>query len=142
MSTEDTRKVVSRAVLDEEFRKTLYGDPNKALEGYDLSPEEIQALRAVPAETIDEFANSLEERISMAVVAFGIDSMGGDAAGGNYFGGKAAGADASGADYYGGRAAGADAAGADYYGGRAAGADASGADYYGRRRFWYTRLGR
>ena len=80
------------------------------------APEASSAL----AETIDEFANSLEERISIAVVAVGIDCMGSDAAGGNYFGGKAEGADASGADYYGGKAMGGDA-----YGTQALGADAS-----------------
>jgi hypothetical protein len=66
MSTEDTRKVVSRAVRDEEYRKTLYSDPERALQGYDLTPEEVNALRAIPAETIDDFANNLDERISLS----------------------------------------------------------------------------
>ena len=60
MSAEESRKVVSRAVMDEEFRNTLFSDPDKALVGYDLTPEEINALRSIPAETIDNFANNLE----------------------------------------------------------------------------------
>ena len=54
MSAEESRKVVSRAVIDEEFRNTLFSNPDKALEGYDLTPEEVSALRSIPAETIDD----------------------------------------------------------------------------------------
>ena len=68
MSAKETRKVVSLAVMDEEFRNTLFSDPDKARVGYDLTPEEINALRSIPAETIDEFANNLDERISMSLL--------------------------------------------------------------------------
>ena len=37
MSKKDARKVVSKAVTDEEFRQTLFGDPDKALVCYDLN---------------------------------------------------------------------------------------------------------
>jgi hypothetical protein len=71
MSKEESRKVVNRAVMDEEFRLTLYSDPEKALAGYDLSDEEKSVLRSIPAETIDAFANELEERISLSLLALG-----------------------------------------------------------------------
>ena len=92
MSAEETRKVVSRAVMDEEFRNTLFSNPDKALEGYDLTPEEINALRSIPAETIDEFANNLDERISMSLVAFGEMAMG-DFASGDFASGDMASGD-------------------------------------------------
>ncbi len=76
MSAEESRKVVSRAVMDEEFRNTLFSNPDKALAGYELTPEEVSALRSIPAETIDEFANNLDERISMSLLGFGEFAMG------------------------------------------------------------------
>ena len=75
MSAEESRKVVSRAVMDEDFRKTLFSDPDKALTGYDLTPNEITALRSIPAETIDDFANNLDERISRSFLAMGLEAM-------------------------------------------------------------------
>lgn len=68
MSVEDARKVVSRAVLEAEFRTLLFEDPDQALAEYELSPQEREALRSMPAETIEDFANNLEERISMSLV--------------------------------------------------------------------------
>ena len=82
MSAEESRKVVSRAVMDEDFRNQLFSDPDKALVGYDLTPDEINALRSIPAETIDEFSNNLDERISMSLLYFGADLMGGAVEGG------------------------------------------------------------
>jgi len=118
MSQEEARKVVSKAVTDEEFRNTLFSDPDKALKGYDLSEDEVGALRAIPAETIDDFANNLDERISMSFFAFGAELFGGTAEGGSV----AAGGTAEGSDYYGGMAEG---------GSVAAGGTAEGSDYYG-----------
>ena len=75
MSKEESRKVVNRAVMDEEFRLTLYSDPDKALAEYALSDEEKSVLRAIPAETIDAYANELEERISLSLLALGADIL-------------------------------------------------------------------
>ena len=71
MSKEESRKVVNRAVIEEEFRLALYNEPEKALAGYDLTDEEKSVLRSIPAETIDAFANELEERISLSLLALG-----------------------------------------------------------------------
>jgi pentapeptide MXKDX repeat protein len=131
MSAEESRKVVSRAVMDEEFRNTLFSDPDKALVDYDLTPEEVTALRAIPTETIDDFANNLDERISMSLLAFGADLMGGDAFGGDAMGGDAMGGDAFGGDAMGGDAMGGDAMGGDAMGGDAMGGDALGGDALG-----------
>ena len=71
MSKEESRKVVNRAVMDEVFRLNLYSDPDKALAEYALSDEEKSVLRSIPAETIDSYANELEERISLSLLALG-----------------------------------------------------------------------
>jgi len=150
MSQEEARKVVSKAVTDEEFRKTLFSDPDKALSGYDLNEDEVGALRAIPAETIDDFANNLDERISMSFFAFGAELFGSEvhggsvAAGGTTEGGSvAASGTAEGSDYYGSVAQGGSVAasgtaeGSDYYGSAAEGGSvaasgtAAGSDYYG-----------
>ena len=132
MSMQDTRKVVSRAVMDEGFRRTLFSDPDSALAGYDLTAEEVQALRAIPAETIDDFANHLEERISMSVISFGAEAFGAHAEGSAARGAHAAGSAAHGGQAEGGAAYGAHAAGGSAmcsaaYGGQAEGAAAYGA---------------
>ena len=136
MSAQDARKVISRAVQDETFRNQLFSNPDAALAEYSLDEQEISALRGIPAETIDDFANRLDERISMSLFAFGGEAMGGDAAGGSAMGGDAAGGsamggDAAGGSAYGGDAAGGYAAGGDAAGGEAAGGEAAGGEAAG-----------
>ena len=127
MSVQDTRKVVSRAVMDEEYRRTLFSDPDTALAGYDLTPDEVQALRSIPAETMDDFANHLEERISMSVISFGAEAFGAQAEGSTAHGAHAAGSSAMGAQAEGSAAYGCQAEGASAYGAHAAGSSAMGA---------------
>src|SRR3990172_2459440 len=127
MSVQDTRKVVSRAVMDEEFRRTLFSDPDTALTGYDLTPDEVQALRSIPAETMDDFANHLEERISMSVIAFGAAAFGSQAEGSTAHGAHAAGSSAMGSQAEGAAAYGAHAAGSSAMGSQAEGSAAYGA---------------
>ena len=93
MSVQETRKVISRAVTDAAFREQLYSDPDRALSGYALTESENTALRALPAEAINEFASQLETRISMSMLAFVAEAYGGDVMGGEATGGEAAGAD-------------------------------------------------
>ncbi len=68
MSAKEARKVVTRAVTDNNFRELLFENPDKALAGYQLTPVEVEALRGIPSETIDDFANNLDERISMTLL--------------------------------------------------------------------------
>ena len=126
MSAEESRKVVSRAVMEEDFRNQLFSDPDKALVGYDLTPDEINALRSIPAETIDEFANNLDERISMSLLYFGADAMGGEA-----MGGEAMGSEARGFEAMGGEAMGSEAEGSEAMGGEAMGSEARGYEAMG-----------
>jgi hypothetical protein len=69
MSKQAVQEVIGKAVTDSEFRKALFADPDEALAGYELTEDEIAALKSVDAETMESFAGSLDERISKAFVA-------------------------------------------------------------------------
>jgi hypothetical protein len=64
MSKEAVESVIGRAVLDGQFREALFAEPDEALEGYELAEEEVSALRAIDAETMESLAGTLDERIS------------------------------------------------------------------------------
>src|SRR3970040_449099 len=133
MSQEECRKVVSKAVLDEEFRKDLFNAPEKALEGFDLTTDEVQALRSLPAETIDDFANNLEERISMSLVAFSAEAFGSYVRGGDAMGmgGEVGGGEVRGGQAFGGAAFGQDARGGEVRGGEVMGGEVRGGKAFG-----------
>lgn len=128
MSTQEARKVVSRAVTDEEFRGLLFSNPDQALAGYSLTASEASALRGLPAEAIDNFAGQLEARISMSVLVFAAEAYGGDAVGGQLMGAESYGGEATGGDPMAGEAAGGEAYGSVAAGGDAAGGEAFGSD--------------
>jgi hypothetical protein len=92
MSKENTRKIVSRAVTDVNFRRELFNNPDAILSQYDLTDSERHALRSIPTETIDDFANQLEKRISMSLVMFGAEASSASAASGQAANMQAAGA--------------------------------------------------
>ena len=64
MTTDNVQQIIGRAVTDTEFRELLFSDAEKALEGYDLSDEEIAILMDLPQEQFDSMGSELEERIS------------------------------------------------------------------------------
>ncbi len=78
MSKEALQAVIGKAVLDSEFREALFADPDKALEGYELTEEEVAALKVIDAETMESFAGGLDERISKAHLQFagGVGGLG------------------------------------------------------------------
>jgi hypothetical protein len=64
MSAESVEQIIGKAIVDGEYRELLFSDPNKALEGYELTEEESAALRGIEREKLDEVATEIEERIS------------------------------------------------------------------------------
>jgi len=64
MSTESLKEVIGRALTEPEYRGVLFSDPDKALEGYDLTDEEAAALKGLEPAKFDAAAGELEERIS------------------------------------------------------------------------------
>jgi hypothetical protein len=71
MSKESVQTVIGKAVTESEFRELLFANPDEALEGYELTDEEVKALKSVDAETMESFAGDLDERISKAFIIEG-----------------------------------------------------------------------
>jgi hypothetical protein len=70
MSKEAVQAIIGRAVVDYQFRESLFTDPDQVLAGFELTEEEVAALRALDVEAIASFAGALDERISKAVAPF------------------------------------------------------------------------
>ena len=66
ISTEKIQKIIGMAVTVADFRKALFNDIVSACRGIGLSltPREIAALRNLKEDSVKEFANSLDERIT------------------------------------------------------------------------------
>ena len=64
MSIENVQTIIGRAIMETEYLTLLFSDPGKALEGYDLTGEEAQALKSLDREKFDVFSSQVEERIS------------------------------------------------------------------------------
>ncbi len=71
MSTESVQKIIGRAIGDEAYRELLFSHPDQALEGFDLTQEEITALKGLKREEFDATAGDLEERVSKMSPLFG-----------------------------------------------------------------------
>lgn len=64
MSQEAVERVLGRALTDAEFRQQLIDDARAACQGYDLTEEELEALEGLDAESLQQFAGTLDARIS------------------------------------------------------------------------------
>ncbi len=66
VSTEKIQRIIGMAVTDEDFRKGLFQDVVAACRsaGFSLTPKEIAALRSLKEDAVEEFAGSLDERIT------------------------------------------------------------------------------
>lgn len=75
MSKEAVETVIGRAVLERDFREALFASPEEALADYELTTEEVAALKTIDAETMESLAGTLDERISKSdwsgILAFG-----------------------------------------------------------------------
>ncbi len=68
MSTKELESVLTRAMSDATFANLLFADPDQALAGCDLTPEETAALKAMNrAEFAKATESSPEERKSFMV---------------------------------------------------------------------------
>lgn len=64
MSMEAVQAVIGRAATDAEFRQRLIDNAREACAGYDLTAEELAALEALDAASLQNFAGTLDQRIS------------------------------------------------------------------------------
>jgi len=75
MSKEAVEAIIGKAVLESDFREALFANPDEVLGGYELTEEEMVALKAIDAETLESFAGTLDERISKAMIAGGAGGL-------------------------------------------------------------------
>jgi hypothetical protein len=63
VSRQALETVIGKAVLDVEFRIAFFADPDSALAGYELTEEEVAALKSVDAESLDACGAGLAQRL-------------------------------------------------------------------------------
>jgi hypothetical protein len=71
MSRRALEAVIGRAILDEEFRLALFADPEAALVGYDLTADELAALKKVDAESLEACAHNIGPRVATELPRMG-----------------------------------------------------------------------
>lgn len=64
MSQESVSQVIGRAVVDDGFRTLLFSNPDQALQGYDLTGAELEALKNLKQEDLEDFSTKLDSRIT------------------------------------------------------------------------------
>ena len=67
MSQHEIERVIGRAATDDAFRQALIDDAREACKGYDLTPDELDALARLDTQSLLAFAGTLATRISKFV---------------------------------------------------------------------------
>ncbi len=73
MSAESVKQIIGRAIAEEPFRELLFTNPDQALAGFDLTADEIGALKGLKREEFDAAAGDLEQRISKSTLGLPLD---------------------------------------------------------------------
>ena len=63
MYREPLERIIGRAAMDLKFRKRMFADPEIAFQEYDLTQEQIAALKAIPIDALERFACQLTKSI-------------------------------------------------------------------------------
>lgn len=76
---DDLRAVAGKALSDPEFRQKLLDDPETAVKeaGFDLSDEQIEALKEMDSEQFEKGLAEIDERLSMSCWGFFTSSISG-----------------------------------------------------------------
>ena len=64
MAHDAVSQIIGRAVTDPEFRALLFSNPAQALQGHSLSSDEIEALKNLKLEDLEDFSTKLDSRIT------------------------------------------------------------------------------
>lgn len=64
MSQHTVQAVIGKAITDTLFRQSMFADPAATLASYELTPEEMDGLRAIDFETMECCARVLDDRIA------------------------------------------------------------------------------
>ncbi len=73
MSTEVVVQIIGRAVVEPDFRELLFANPDNALNGYDLTTEEIAALKSISREQFDAAESELRDRMEWVRLLYEAD---------------------------------------------------------------------
>ena len=68
MSREILEKIIGRAAMDSQFRRRMIKDPERTLKEYDLTEEQISAIKAIPTDALERFAHQLMKSIGKALI--------------------------------------------------------------------------
>ena len=60
-------KIIGRAAMDLQFRKKMLEDPEAALEEYNLTKEQIVALKGIPTDALEKFAHKLSKTMGKGI---------------------------------------------------------------------------
>jgi hypothetical protein len=71
MSEAVVREVIGKAVVDHEYRDLLFKDPARAVEGLDLTSDELKGLTGLEPDIFNLEGSEMESRISRAGIHFG-----------------------------------------------------------------------
>ena len=63
VSRETLEKIIGRAATDSQFRRRIIEDPRAAFREYDLTAEQVSAIRAIPTDALEKFAQQLMNSI-------------------------------------------------------------------------------
>ena len=66
MSKETVSEILTKAITGKEYRELLFSNPDVALAGYDLTEQEVNALKEMDRTTFDTAAAELEARVLKA----------------------------------------------------------------------------
>ena len=64
MSQDTVSQIIGRAAVDAEFRELLFSNPAQALQGYDLTDDERDALNNLKQDDLEDFSTKLDSRIT------------------------------------------------------------------------------
>ena len=63
MTVESVTQIIGRAVVEPEYRALLFADQTTALNGYDLTEEEVAALQSLSRERFETMLADLRRKI-------------------------------------------------------------------------------
>ena len=64
---EPLERIIGRAAMDLKFRERMFEDPETAFEEYNLTREQIVALKAISTDALEKFAHQLTKSIGKNV---------------------------------------------------------------------------